>query len=58
MLGQHGGVGGAEGTEKWSAEGRNAILVTRTGGERAERGPEGRSGTGRCLQQAEPTAGG
>lgn len=27
-----GGVGRAEGTETWSAEGRNAILVTRTGG--------------------------
>lgn len=61
VLGQRGGVGRAEGTEKWSAEGRNAILVTRTGWERAEKGPEGRRGTGRCLerqnQQLEPGAG-
>lgn len=50
VLGQHGGVG--------RAEGRNAILVTRTGWERAEKGPEGRSGTGRCLEKAEPAAAG
>lgn len=31
VLGQHGGVGTAEGTENWSAEGRNPKLVTRTG---------------------------
>lgn len=31
VLGQHGGVGTAEGMEKWSAEGRNPKLVTRTG---------------------------
>lgn len=57
VLGQRRGVGRAEGTEKWSAEGRNGILVTRTGWERAEKGPEGRSGTRRCLEQAEPVSG-
>lgn len=39
VLGQHGGVGRAEGTENWSAEGRNAILVTRAGWDREELGP-------------------
>lgn len=40
VLGQHGGVGRTEDTETWSAEGRNEILVTRTGGEGRE-GPRG-----------------
>lgn len=61
MLGQRGDVGRAEGTEKWSVEGRNAILITRTQGRgqrRVQRAGGGQGGAwSRQNQQLEPEPG-